>query len=297
MFRRLLVPLDGSPFAASVIPLAIDLARRANGEVRFVVVTPPLPPAHGSMPPLDPNFEMALRADNRRYLDEVMGRESGGSVAVSGEVLDGPVVETLVDAMQAHGSDLVVLASHGRGGFSRFWLGSTATSLIRQSPVPLLLLRPDEGEDLRLLHPKRILVPQDGSGFGDEILWDALALGGTDGVEYHVVQVIAPVPLVLSAASPERDRRNFAEREAAATEYLASVREGVTARGASCVSRVLVGEKVAPEIIGYADGEGCDLIAMRTHGRGGVGRLVIGSVADKIIRGTRVPLLLRGPAS
>ncbi|HUG28274.1 MAG TPA: universal stress protein, partial [Gemmatimonadales bacterium] len=235
--------------------------------------------------------------ENRRYLDDLLAREAGKGVKLSSELLDGPVVDMLADAIRAHGSDLVVLATHGRGGFSRFWLGSTATGLIRQSPAPLLLLRPGEGELLLPLRPKRVLVPVDGSGFGDAIIQDALTLGGTEEVEYHVVQVIPPVPVVLSAALPERDRKHFGEREAAAVDNLATVKEGFATRGATCVASILVAENVSEELMAYADREGCDLIAMGTHGRSGVGRLLIGSVADKVIRGSRVPMLLRGPAA
>lgn len=296
MFRRLLVPLDGSPFAASVVPLALDLARRADGEVRFVVVTPPPPVSDGTVTVLNPSLAPSMRTENRRYLDDLLAREASKGVKMSSELLDGPVVDTLADAIRAHNSDLVVLATHGRGGFSRFWLGSTATGLIRQSPAPLLLLRPGEGELLPPVRPKRVLLPVDGSGVGDAIIWEAVDFAGTDGVEYHVVQVIPPVPVVLSAASPARDEKLFAERQAAALEALASVREGFAARGATCKASILVAENVSEELIDYADREGCDLIAMGTHGRSGVGRMLIGSVADKVIRGSKVPMLLRGPA-
>lgn len=297
MFRRLLVPLDGSPFAASVVPLALDLAHRAGGEVRFVVVTPPPPMSDGSVTVLNPSLAPSLHTENRRYLDDLLSREAGKGVRLSGELLDGPVVDMLADAVRAHGSDLVVLATHGRGGFSRFWLGSTATGLIRQSPAPLLLLRPGEGELLPPLRPTRVLLPVDGSGFGDALIWEALAFGGAEGVEYHLVQVIPPVPILLSAASPARDEKLFAERQDAALESLASVREGFAARGATCRASILVAENVSEELIEYADRQGCDLIAMGTHGRGGVGRLLIGSVADKVIRGSKVPMLLRGPSA
>lgn len=297
MFRRLLVPLDGSPFAASVVPLSLDLASRTDGEVRFVVVTPPPPVSDGSVTVLNPSLAPSMHLENRRYLDDLLAREGGKGVKLSSELLDGPVVDTLADAIRAHGSDLVVLATHGRGGFSRFWLGSIATGLIRQSPAPLLLLRPGEGELLPPVRPKRVLVPVDGSGFGDAIIWDALAFGGPEEVEYHVVQVISPVPVVLSAASPGRDRKNLAERRVAAVDYLATVADGFATRGATCVTSVLVAENVSEEIMAYADREKCDLIAMGTHGRSGVGRLLIGSVADKVIRGSQVPMLLRGPAA
>lgn len=297
MFRRLLVPLDASPFAASVIPLARDLARRMGGEIRFVVVTPPLPPPTGTTPPFDPTIEVTLRAENRRYLDELLVGEAGHGVRVTGEALDGPVVETLAEAIQEHASDLVILATHGRGGLSRFWLGSTATGLIRQAPAPLLLLRPEEGEALPPLRLRRVLVPVEGNGFGEQIIWDALALGGVDGVEYHVIQVVPPVPVVLSGASTEHDQRVFRDREAAALDHLVTIRDAFTSRGAACVAAVRVSDHVAQEIIAYADAEGCDLIAMATHGRSGVGRLFVGSVADKVIRGCHRPLLIRGPAT
>lgn len=297
MFRRLLVPLDGSPFASSVVPLALDLARRAEGEVRFVVVTPPPPVSDGSVTVLNPSLAPSMHLENRRYLEDLLAREAGKGVKMSSELLDGPVVDMLADAIRAHDSDLVVLATHGRGGFSRFWLGSTATGLIRQAPAPLLLLRPGEGELLLPIRPKRVLVPVDGSGVGEAIIRDAVTLGGTEDVEYHLVQVISPVPVVLSAASPERDRKLFAEREAAAVASLATAKEGFAARGATCVSSVLKAENVSEEIMSYAEREKCDLIAMGTHGRSGVGRLLIGSVADKVIRGSQVPMLLRGPAA
>lgn len=297
MFRHLFVPLDGSPFAASVIPLARDLARRAGGEVRFAVVTPPFPPPVATTPPIDPELEATLRVQNRRYLDAVLAREAGHGVPVSGEALEGPVVDTLADAIRDHGSDLVVLATHGRGGLSRVWLGSTATGLIRQAPAPLLLLRPGEGEGLAPLRPRRVLVPVEANGFGEQIIWDALALAGVEGVEYHVIQVIPPVPVLLSGASPERDQRVFGERQAAAAGHLATIKDAFTSRGAACVASVRVSDQVAREIMAYAEAEQCDLIAMATHGRGGVGRLFIGSVADKVIRGCQRPLLLRGPGA
>lgn len=294
MFRRIFVPLDGSPFSMTAVPVAIDRARRAGGSVHLAIVTEPPPQAPGE-PPLDPSFLRAMHADHRRFLDRVLAREGNHGIPVTGEVLEGPAVSTLLAAIRAHSSGLVVMASHGRGGFSRFWLGSTALGLVRGSPAPILLLRLAEGAAAPF-RPRRVLLPLDGTGFGDEVIWQALALAGTEEVEYLLVRVIAAVPAVLSAALPLHDEARHARREHEAADYLAGVRASLESRGATVRTEILDGEAPGPRLVEFIESEQPDLVAMATHGRSAVGRLLLGSVADKVVRGTGVPVLLQGPA-
>lgn len=295
MFRRIFVPLDGSPFSASAIPVALEIARRSAGAVHFAIVTEPMPQAPGE-PPLDPSFQQAVHADHRRYLDGILASERGHGIEITGEVLEGPAVGTLLAAIRAHSSNLIVMASHGRGGFSRFWLGSTATALVRNCPAPVLLLRPAQGQ-AGPLHPRRVLLPFDGTGFGDEVVAQALALAGTEGVEYLAVRVIPAVPVVLSAASMDHDRAHFAELEREAFQYLEGIRSALEARGARCRTAVLNGPNPGRRLVEYIEEEHPDLVAMATHGRSGIGRLLLGSVADKVVRGTGVAVLLHGPSA
>jgi nucleotide-binding universal stress UspA family protein len=99
----------------------------------------------------------------------------------------------------------VAMSTHGRGPLSRFWLGSVADALMRRLPVPLLLVRPQEGApDLSEEPPlRRILIPLDGSALAEEVLAPALALGGLVGAEYTLLWVVRPLPFSPARLWPD----------------------------------------------------------------------------------------------
>jgi nucleotide-binding universal stress UspA family protein len=203
------------------------------------------------------------------------------------------------------GADLVVMTSHGRTGFSRAWLGSVADGVVRRAAVPVLLLRiadtsgrPDERTVPRF---GRILVPLDGSRQAAVVLDPAAALAQASGATLVLLRVVQPVPIasvppmgfaggavVVDDAATQvlaRDARQDLEREA---------RE-LAERGVSAVEQhVIVEPGVARAILDFANRHRVDLIAMASHGRG-ASRLVIGSIADKLLRGSALPILLRRP--
>src|SRR5262249_13166269 len=117
-------------------------------------------------------------------------------VSVTAQVLQGEVAETLCRQAAEAGADLVVMATHGRGPFGRFWLGSVADELIRHLHLPILLVRPEEAEvDLsRNALPSRVLVPLDGTELAEQILEPAVALAALlPAAEVTLLRVIKPV--------------------------------------------------------------------------------------------------------
>lgn len=297
MFQKILVPLDGSELSAAALAVAARYLedRKTGGELHLIMVAEPLPDAYGAYP-VDPDFDDAVKQGYRRYLDGLTSEIGVSGVRINAEVVSGSVVDRLVDAIVAHGIELIMMTSHGLGGVSRFWLGSTAARLIRSSPVPLLLLRAGTDGAAPPLKPRKILLPLDGTGFGEEMVSHAMNLVGLESTEFHLVQVVQEIPKVLSGASLDHDIRVLRDREARAESYLQDIKTQVKGQGGKCCTHVLRASSVAKRLIDFSRFTGVDLIALSSHGREGIGRLVMGSVADKLIRGTELPLLLNGPA-
>lgn len=297
MFRRFLVPVDGSPFSELAIPVALDLAARGGpgAEVHLALVYEPILDVQG-VPPIDPTYGRSILAGYEEVMADLVSRTGTDRVTPKAEVLIGPVAATLTDHAKKVKADLMILTSHGRGGLNRLWLGSTAEALARHAEVPVLLLRPDEDVPPGLPPIRSVLIPLDASGFGKEIVECAVRLAGVEGVTYHLVHVVQKIPVVLSAASMDHDVELFKARRTLARDFLDGVADGLRAQGATVQPEVRASNSVAKELLAMVEEGDYDLIAMATHGRGGIGRMVIGSVADKILRGTRVPLLLHRPA-
>ncbi|HEY83147.1 MAG TPA: universal stress protein [Dehalococcoidia bacterium] len=147
MYQKIMVPLDGSELAECVLPHVETLAKALGVEsVILVRVVEPfsLTPVRG-----DPEFteeqveEIDARstAVARDYLDRLASRLDYGRVNIKTEVLSGKAAETLADYAAKHGVDLIIMATHGRSGISRWVLGSVADRLLRSSHVPVLMVR------------------------------------------------------------------------------------------------------------------------------------------------------------
>jgi nucleotide-binding universal stress UspA family protein len=163
--------------------------------------------------------------------------------------------------------------------------------------IPILLVRPAEvtrevepGRTPRMEH---VVVALDGSETSEVALQDALAMGATDGAVLHLVHVLQPA---VASASPylphtiQLTHDEMAAREAHMGRYLAGIAKGL--EGKTCEIHVEVDYHPAPAVLDLADRVDADLIVLGTHGRGGLRRLLLGSVADKVIRGTHRPVLV-----
>jgi nucleotide-binding universal stress UspA family protein len=308
MFRSILVPLDGSPFGEQALPLALSLARRAGAMIHLAhVLTSIAVYPDGVL--ARAGLEVQIHDRQKEYLDGVARRLAAiAPVSVRTALLDGAVAPTLQDHAAAAGIDLVVMTTHGRTPLGRFWLGSVADYLVRHLSVPLLLVHPhDEPPDLhRDAVPRRILLPLDGSPLAEEMIEPAAALAAlADGslTLLRVVRPALPANFSFDTVGVGEGAEHLIEeiekvhqqlvREAGA--YLEAVADRLRGPNLAVRTRVAVEEQPALAILHEAKAPGVDLIALQTHGRGGVARLLLGSVADKVIRGAAVPVLVRRP--
>ncbi|MBI2870024.1 MAG: universal stress protein [Chloroflexi bacterium] len=144
MYRHIMVPLDGSKLAECVLPHAAVLAKVAE-KITFTRVTTPFRLYEGIETRIHDEMRRKLESDEseaaRRYLDDIMARQNYYSIPVHSVVLFGKVTEQLVDFAEKNGVDLIVMATHGRSGVSRFAWGSVADRLLRTSRVPVLMVR------------------------------------------------------------------------------------------------------------------------------------------------------------
>ncbi len=292
MFHSLLVPLDGTRFSEHALPLAEGIAKATGASVHLTRV-------HVSNPPdgllsntqfhyegVDMGEYEGIRLDEERsYVKEMVQRFSREApVPVDGIVLEGDIAHRLVDHLKVTEADAVILTTHAREGVSRAWLGSVAESLIQDTTVPVLALRwdPDDPrpEPTEVRH---ILVPLDGSALAESILDPAVDLAQAMGARITLVNVVR---------SGLRTRARFADGE----RYLRRAAQRLEDSGVECDILVTSSGKPADAICRVAREVEADLIAIATHGRAGVSRALLGSVALKVLHNTHLPLLVRRPA-
>lgn len=297
--RTILVPLDGSVFGETAIPAAARLARQHRARLLLASVHTPMQPLHtaaGSLLP-DPELEARTRARLEQYLWETRQRVAAvnASLDVQVKLLEGHVVTMLAQHATEARVDLVVATSHGRGGMSRLWLGSVADGLAVRLRIPMLVLRPSgRGDASSEPGPfRRVLIPVDPDSSVPHSVDSAPWIAGTDGVHFRVMACIIPLHRVLrTVAGPDAEARDAAEQEARARSYVREVGDRLREHGADVSTTVCVGTHPAREILVEAESMQADLVVVSTHARGQVGRLVLGSVADKVLRGASTPVLL-----
>ena len=301
-FQSILVPLDGSPLAEQILPLALEIARAARSKVRLVLVhqSPP--------PPMDPqsaqlyvSIDLALRKVERDYLTTLRLRlQKSSGLQVSAVTIEGPGGPTLVKYVKEIGADLVVMSTHGRGGLRGAWLGSVVDYVIRSLNIPVLVVRSHEGASPLPHLPKirEIMVPLDGSRLAEAALAPASDIAELFGAELLLVQVVWPVSAdnLLPVPFPSGyDNEILGVQRRETQEYLNGLVNDLQDRGLGVKATVVVGHNVAEALLDLAHPQRIDLVAIATHGRGGVQRLLLGSVADKLIRGAGPPVLVVRP--
>jgi nucleotide-binding universal stress UspA family protein len=264
--------------------------------VHLVSVLEPIPPF------ADDRWVALTRDWLTRYLEEVADRARQAGATVSTALLFGQVVDTLLREAQSRSADLIVMTTHGRGALARAWIGSVADALCLQASTPMILVRPPEaegGETPELTtKPRTILVPLDGSELSESALERAIELGDLFGSAYHLTRVV-PYPdvhLPTGTFTAQVNREILADAKAAAAEYLEQVANRMRWRGLRVTTSVAVDVQPGRGILDEAEAVGCDLIAMSTHGRSGLRRLVMGSAADKVLRGMHGLIMLHRPA-
>jgi nucleotide-binding universal stress UspA family protein len=311
MFESILVPLDGSVFAEQALPLAVSMARQTKASLRLLRVISPLEDVFFWAPLPGTSLETDLRKQNRieaqAYLDGVISRlKHLADCRVICDVMEEQegISESICADVAKTGSDLIVLTSHGRGAVARFWLGSIADQLVRTAPVPVLLVRPPEHPSApdftRPVIVKHLLLALGGKTTTERIVEPAVAIGKVAGADYTLVRVVQPTLYPLSqdgdlGAQPgawefDSGRIDIQKRQKA-DEYLGVVAGRLRAEGAKVQTSVPFSGQPAAAILEEAARVGADLIALEAHGRG-ASRVLMGSVADKVVRGSHIPVLV-----
>ncbi|MCE9532885.1 MAG: universal stress protein [Planctomycetes bacterium] len=304
MSHSILVPLDGSPSAEHALPWALSIAQQEGAALHLVRVhLPPVPIVIGSEIAADIALDDALRKQEASYLEDLVDKlRPTCTVQIQQTLLEGGITEAIHDHAIAIKADLIVLTSHGRGAFARFWLGSVADKIIRHSTVPTLLVRPNDDVAVDLtarpfIH--RIVIPLDGSELAERIIDPAIKLGKATGAEFSLVLVLEAVEDIeaLAARKIQSPGGWFPEAtETKAKGYLESVAHRLRGHSLKVYPSVIEHGSAAAAILDYAKNHGNPMIALATHGRSGLKRMILGSVADKIIRGAAMPVLIYHPA-
>jgi nucleotide-binding universal stress UspA family protein len=292
MYSHILVPLDGSPLSARALSYAIPLAEQHGARLHLLHVAAPSlrTIVEFGRPARDPSADQGWLAEERKAVERIAKR-ARGQTAISVEVAfrgGRPAAEIAAYARESH-IGLIVMCTHGRGGFERLWLGSVTDAVLRDLPVPLLLVRGARGvrapEPGNVLFP-RVLVALDGSPHAEVALDAVAALVGTQPTAMTLLSVLNPAMAMGSKTFPSQ-----AEKDLCA-EYLEplAMRRRTPERSIEVETAVTV--NVGRGIIEHATRHNASLVALATQGLSGVQRAVVGSVADKLIRTAPMPVLV-----
>jgi nucleotide-binding universal stress UspA family protein len=299
MFRTILVPLDGSPLAEEALPWALSIARRAGAKLDLVRghALYALKEPAATWGPYDPVYEAECQHLEQLYLSSTARWLSAVTpVPITTTLVrdvPGLDAEGILERVREATPDLIVLTTHGRGSVGRFFLGSVADELIRQSGVPVLVLHTQEERAELLPEPlvETVLVPLDGSALAEQVLAPAAELARLLEARCMLLRVVEPPAEWTGDA-----RGPAAAQEADARLYLDRLAGPLREQGVRVQTRVVVARHAAEIIQEQARTCGHVLIALATHGRGGARRMLLGSVADSLVRGTSCPVLVYHPA-
>jgi nucleotide-binding universal stress UspA family protein len=320
MYRTILVPLDGSPLAERALPYASVLARGSGAHLALVRVPHEEPRtdapesttlawATGTEPLIErttgrggaaaPEDEGAAPRGPADYLEDVAAGLALPQTAVA--VVSGPPAAGILGEARDRTADLIVMATHGRSGLGRWLYGSVADDVLRHADRPVLLV-PATAPPTPLAPPdagsRRVLVALDGSPFAEAALGPAQDLAQALGAGLVLLRVVEPPGAAFGGARGEAPSDPAGEL-ADARAYLDTVAGRLPAPpesgpGAAPVGQAHAGAP-AQTITAVAGKEAVSAIAMATHGRSGLARAVLGSVATEVLHRTAVPVLLVRP--
>jgi nucleotide-binding universal stress UspA family protein len=299
IMRHLLVPIDGSGFGESALNVAGAIAARIGSSLELVTVIPPV--AHPDIPAAMAAESQASRAAGARSHLERQAAElrCRFDISVRTAVLDGTVADAIVEHVRTDPPDLIVMSTHGRSGPARLLLGGVADQLLRELHCPFIMVRPAGAlATCEIPAAARVLVPLDGSQLAETVVDEMARLLHPDLAALHLLRVVAPAeafPVGAPMPLPPMEPNLLEARLTAARRYLERTAFRLRAAGWRVEYEVATGWNPAAAVLRSAETNRCDLIAIATRGLGGVQRMLLGSVADKVIRNAAVPMLVLNP--
>lgn len=275
MYERIIVPLDGSKLAEAALPYAEELAGKMGSDIILLTV---LDSEDVHEYEKHRMYTKKIAEITKYHAEKYLENGGGKTIKTGGATRTGHPAEAIIEYAGKGGSRLIIMASHGRSGISRWAVGSVADKVVRAAArQPVMLIRAKESRsdirEKRVL--KKVLVPLDGSRRGEAVIPYISEIVSRLEMELTLFQVVP------------QSNHTYADTEA----YLQSECNALEDEGITAKYKIGVGA-TADEIIDLADELAFDLVAMSTRGRTGVGPWPLGSVAQKVFLGGNTPLLL-----
>ncbi|MCG1003142.1 MULTISPECIES: universal stress protein [Halobacterium] len=279
MFDSILVPTDGSECAEVAIGYAEDLAERYEATVHVLCVV--------DSRSLDTDTRLEqVQEESTEIVTAVHDRLAGADIPVEDAVRTGVPHQEILDYATQQDTDLVAMGTHGRTGVERFLLGSVTEKVVRQSEVPVLTVRAENDETVTYPYSD-ILIPTDGSEQAAGAIDVGVDITSTYQARLHAVSVINSTSFGVDVRSADI----FEVLDEAAQTAVETVANEATEASVSALETAVKYGNPYREIRSYIDEHDIDLVVMGTHGRSGLERYLLGSVTEKIVRTSPVPVL------
>jgi nucleotide-binding universal stress UspA family protein len=309
MLKRILVPLDGSDRAERAMSVAARLARGSGSSILALRVVG-LPPFR--LAPYGEPAQIALavigvaRDEANAYVKHLALRPEFKDIPIETRVTEGHSSEEILDVARDEHCDMIVICTHGYSGLNRWRLGRVATHVARHAPVPVLIVPTHyEPGSIRLAGDHvRLLITLDGSALAEAAIAPGLdivrALAVPEHIKIHLLEVVDFFATVMADTTREDSPSPSdigAEEQAlqAARDYLETVAQRIHKEhpGVTVTPTAVLASDVADAILKVAEAvPGYDLIAMATHGRGGLQRWALGSITERVLHATHLPLII-----
>lgn len=301
MFERILVPLDGSPLAQAILPYVMVVAKGFSSHViLFHVAETALDHEAPEQKSYADETMERMRPLAENYLAGVADEFRKEGIDVETKVVGGRAAAQIMEHAERENVGLIAMSTHGRSGLARLVMGSGIDRILRACEQPVLLVRPrDEGVGGEAAgRLAKVVVPLDGSNAAEEALPCAEELAKALGLEVVLVQVIGvETTVAFGPATPNSwpVPSDILQRlDVVASGYLTGLAKRFKDKGLTVQWEVLRGAP-GPRIVEFAKETPDCLVAMTTHGRSGLRRWVMGSVADEVVRHTGEPVLVIRP--
>ena len=302
MYARILVPLDGSSLGEEILPYVTQLADRLSIPAELLAIVEPPPPSisRDLNPQLHEHETVAHRIGHaQNYLTTVAEELRTDGLVVSINTPIGIPPAVIVAEAEQQADTLIAMCGHGRSGMARWWLGSVTDRVLHTTSSPMLIVRSHRSDDS--IHEEgfgRVIVPLDGSLLAEQVLPHVAYLAKGLELALDLVRVTPSrdefqrhLPHIPGRHNPSyEDYLKYATEDA--TEYLGQVRDGLQQQGVKSVEEHVLHGEPAGSIIDISSETSDRLVAMTTHGRSGLARWVLGSVADRVVRHSGDPVLL-----
>jgi nucleotide-binding universal stress UspA family protein len=293
MYSRILVPLDCSPMAEQALPWAKTLAARLKSAVVLFHVLEPI----REMVPVDSDVFKAgeqteiIRRSALEYLDSVRKDFESVGAPVEIEIREGRAATAILEFAERVPVDLIVMATHGRSGIQRWVYGSVADKVLHGARAPLLLVRANNAPPR--LQPKltRILVPLDRSALAEAALVPARQLAEAFDAEIVLFHVWDLFGYNFGESQDSTIDEIMQATYSYAKDYLVKQTHDLQTKGLRVRWQAQSGA-IAECILAAAEKDAASLIVMSTHGLSGISRWVMGSVADRVLSASPIPVLL-----